>query len=498
MKQTGASTGPLWRPSTKYTPWRTSWSIWQLSGISRQRKPYHQPIPDGYLCSLKPCASARMYKGRFKVWGVRKNKRRREKSTITSKPLNPKPSGDSLDCAMDPSIRKRHISKAQKSADEEPDHLMLLKQARQVPRRMGAPLDLEIPEQLLHDIGVYLRGSFDNGQRNLVCGNGPLQNQTCGSIKYRILDLENVVLSALRVSATTDTLRASRAWAYASHEISAVVLRQNIHTYARLCFLVRSLVLENDKIGIARAVLQQFLDLTAARQGTTDANKPMLNLYRGLLIAISPTVDQLVTVIQLRIADILDDVFGPGHIESLTQRILLACYADSTYAGLQQRRDSLERYRPSNIPLNPPFVLPLLNDKQDLSNNSQYSPFLTESIAWLRYMEDRKHHFEFRELFFHRSCLAMCYAMLNRTELGSQACLQALELARNTLRNQPKAVATYLRWLLRAWKNHVDASQIAEIYKLKEQAEDMVLEQLNKTCCLGIAGTGGDASNPKA
>ena len=118
-----------------------------------------------------------MYKTRFKNWDIRKN--------------NPG--------------KLVHISDLQRRSKPG----IHLKTSPKTPRALGLPTDFEIPERLLYNVSLYLTGPYD---WQSIFGKKSFQLQQLADITP-VSNLSNFVFSALGISACSNTLRASRAWA---------------------------------------------------------------------------------------------------------------------------------------------------------------------------------------------------------------------------------------------------------------------------------------------
>ena len=356
----------------------------------------------------------------------------------------------------------------------------------QVPKCIRTPTDFAIPERLLYDVDVYLRGPFESGRWSIVGNKGFLQDSSHQYIQSEIVDLEAFIFSALSVSASRDIVRASRAWAHVSEEISSVIPKQNIHTYTRLSFLTRTLILEG-KVEIAHAILRQFHGLTTAREGAAQPNHPLLNLYNGLLRANPADIDQIVPLLQFRVAEILDSLLGTTDLESLSQRGLLSMHIQHQRISLQHSGGLIKRCMGSDLSSSRHLLIAMWQHLQNLLNRREYTLLIGETTFWLKYLQDIQHIFHFQEHFYLWSCSAMCHDMLGEIEMARKAYQLALEIARKTVHIQPRPVVTYLRWFETNWKVHGNQSYAAEIRELRYQAEDNVLRQLDEKWVQDIA-----------
>ncbi|KAL9097153.1 MAG: hypothetical protein Q9165_000580 [Trypethelium subeluteriae] len=355
----------------------------------------------------------------------------------------------------------------------------------QAPRYIGSSADLRVFERLLHNVDVYIRGSFESSRRTvtvekdgIVGASKHMLDVSDANLRSEALDLENLVFSALRISVANDIASASRVWACVSREISSVVPKQNIHTFTRLCYITQTLMLDG-KVDIAHAILRQLLNLTAVKQGTKSEN-PLLQLYEGLLLANPSEIDELVNILQLRVADILESVLGNMHVESLNQRALLALHITSSRYSPLQSGELLRKYRTLNLSIDRRFLLACMQYLQTLLNHREYALLIEMTASYFEYFKEQQRSLQFREAFYMHSCLAMSHDMLNDMELAEKAYQQALDVAHRFYEIQPRGAATYLRWFEKNWRVHKKHLHATEIGKLRQQAEDKVLRHFDE------------------
>ena len=431
-----------------------------------------------------------MYKIKLKKWGICKYNIVRRTSAIARRRHDLKSSSPSARIVFSSNGRDDHLPEfprhfkqkylaMENFIEESPSPPMHIEASLQVPRYIKAPMDLEIPERLLYNLNVYLMGPFDTGRWSIVGENSSITDLSGANLRSEALDLENLVHSALRVSASGNIEKASRAWTNVSEEILSLIPRQNIYTYTRLSHLVRKLVLDG-KVEIAHAILRQLLDLTASMHGTVDMNSPLRKLYGVLLLAKPSDIDQLVLTIQLRVAEILDNILGNSHVESLNQRAMLALHIPNGCTSLLHSEEILQRYVSLNLPLDRPFWLALFQHLPNLLNNGEYVLLIREIAIWIKHIRDRQHHMQFRQCFYLHSTLAVCHYTLGEMSIGKRVCEETLEFARRSLQSQPRAVATYLRLFETNLKAHGHVLEIVEVCKLRYQAEDEILRELDE------------------
>ncbi|KAI9683717.1 MAG: hypothetical protein M1822_005907 [Bathelium mastoideum] len=428
-------------------------------------------------------ATARMYKVRLKKWSVRKNKGAREMCAVAVS--GGEAASESGSKSIDASKLRRYLKRKHMTVDE------LIKQqiglserlgaSSQAPRYIGAPADLKLAERMLHKIDDYVNGPFQNGQWTGVSVTSSSLSASPGWAELRadVIDLENLVFAALGVSVTDSIERASQVWAYVSKEISSVVPRHTILTYTGLCYLTQQLA-RYGKVEIAHAILRQLSNLTVAQAGTADSEHPLLQLYDGLLRTDPSDLGQLIPVIQLRVTDILERTLGDMHFQSVSQRALLALHTTGKRTSPTQSGDLLKKRLALEPPVDRNFMMLLMQHLQTLLNHKEYASLLEEIPYWFKYLTVHQHCFQFRESFYMHSCLAISHEMLNEPELAEKAYQQALYLARKDLLTPTVAAATYLRWFETNLRAHGRFSRIAEVGKLRHQAENSFLGHFEK------------------
>ncbi|KAL9069783.1 MAG: hypothetical protein Q9157_006048 [Trypethelium eluteriae] len=441
-------------------------------------------------------ATGRMYKTRFKKWGLRKKNGAAEMKAIARILRISQQSGDT---AIFESHRRlitaaelqRYLKRKHLTLDEfiegRPDLSEHANVSLQAPRYIGSSADFDIFERLLYNVDVYIRGSFEVSRRCIISEkNGIVEasrdtlNASNANLRSEALDLENLVFSALGVSGNNGIANMSRAWACVSREISSIVSRQNIHTFTRLCYFTQGLML-NGKVGIAHAILRQLSNLTAVKQGTANPGNPLLHLYKGLLLANPSEIDQLINILQLRVAHILENILGSMHVESLNQRALLALHTTSRRVSPLQARELLEKYRKLDLPMDRRFLLVFMQYVQTLLNHREYTLLIEAMSSYSRSVEDQQRSLQFREAFYMHSCLAIGHDMLNDTELAESAYQQAVDSAHRFYESDARGAATYLRWFETNWRAHQNHLRTPEIRKLRQKAENKVLGHFDGT-----------------
>ena len=186
------------------------------------------------------------------------------------------------------------------------------------PRYIRLPEPYGLLEQLLHTLNAYFDGSFKKYSwhdlriqyaKSSIWGS---DNFTPGCVK-------SFVALALRVPCRGETARAEIAWSYVSDAITSMIEREDLQTCVHLASLLRYLHIM-ERFDLAQAIFSQCAKLAARLKGST--NHPLSILCTQLLKIPLSEVGNLVFVIYRRLADMMENLFGETHPESIIQRII--------------------------------------------------------------------------------------------------------------------------------------------------------------------------------
>lgn len=203
---------------------------------------------------------------------------------------------------------------------EQPAHSPSNLRRASPPMHIKLPADLELPEQLVHALDIYLRGSFEKHMWH------------CPSFRDEtIIDLSTegtfspgclraFVALALRVPCTpSETARARMAWSYVSDAITSIIRLEDPHTCIQLCGVLRYLS-SLGRFEIGRAILEQCARLGASAKES--ANHPLRYICIYLLKAPTSAVSNLFSIMVLKLVDTWEIHYGDAHLETLVMRVI--------------------------------------------------------------------------------------------------------------------------------------------------------------------------------